>query len=128
MKLQIICIRVFQLVVLSFVVFSCSFNNDDNPAPELRYLVAAQKIVDVPLAEIKQRAGLLSGLAKNEVSVYKLTYNTVALDQSPIVASGLVLFPSNLDTLTLLAFSTAPFLAKKRLPPLINLWEIWKPI
>src|SRR5690554_1076560 len=116
MKLQIICIRVFQLVVLSFVVFSCSFNNDDNPAPELRYLVAAQKIVDVPLAEIKQRAGLLSGLAKNEVSVYKLTYNTVALDQSPIVASGLVLFPSNLDTLTLLAFQHGTILGQEEAP------------
>jgi pimeloyl-ACP methyl ester carboxylesterase len=58
----------------------------------------------------------LAGLAKNEVSAFKLTYNTVNLDQSPIVASGLVLFPNDLDSLSFLAFQHGTILTQEEAP------------
>lgn len=90
MKPKKYCLRFFQLLVLSLFVISCSDNDDNIPTPEQQYLISAEKITDVSLAEIRQRAGLLAVLAKKEVSAFKLTYHTVNLDQSPIVASGLV--------------------------------------
>lgn len=116
MKPQKYCLRFFQFLVLSLFVISCSDNDDNTPSPEQQYLVSAEKITDVSLAEIRERAGLLSGLAKNEVSAYKLTYNTINLDQSPIVASGLVLLPNNLDSLSLLAFQHGTILTQEEAP------------
>ena len=116
MKPQKYYLRFFQFLILSLFVISCSDNDDSIPTPEQQYLVSAEKITDVSLAEIRERAGLLGGLAKNEVSAYKLTYNTVNLDQSPIVASGLVLLPNNLDSLSLLAFQHGTILTQEEAP------------
>lgn len=116
MKPQIFCIRFLQFVFVSLFVVSCIKPEENIPTPENQYLISAQKITDVSLAEIQQRAGLLAGLAKNEVSAFKLTYNTVNLDQSPIVASGLVLFPNDLDSLSLLAFQHGTILTQEEAP------------
>src|SRR5690606_5081595 len=116
MKLRNYCFRFFQLLVFSLFVISCSDNDDNIPIPEQQYLVSAEKITDVSLAEIRQRAGLLAGLARNEVSAYKLAYQTANLDQGPIVASGLVLLPNNLDSLSLLAFQHGTILSQEEAP------------
>ena len=116
MKPQIFCIRFLQLVFVSLFVISCTNHDDDIPTPENQYLISAQQVTDVSLPEIKQRAGLLSGLAKHEVTAFKLTYHTVSLDQSPIVASGLVLLPNNLDSLSLIAFQHGTILTQEEAP------------
>jgi hypothetical protein len=72
MKPQIFCIRFLQFVFVSLFVVSCIKPEENIPTPENQYLISAQKITDVSLAEIQQRAGLLAGLAKNEVSAFKL--------------------------------------------------------
>lgn len=116
MKTQKYCLRLFQFLLLSFFLISCADKEDTVPVPEHQYLISAQKITEVSLTEIKQRAGLLAGLAKNEVSAYKLTYHTVNLDQSPVTASGLVLLPNNIDSLSLLAFQHGTILTQEEAP------------
>lgn len=104
----------FQMLILAFLSISCS--SDSNKPREFQYLVSAKRITDVTVGEIKERAGVLAEVVFNEVLVYKLVYNTRNLDGSPIMASGLVLFPNNLDSLTILSLQHGTILTQEEAP------------
>src|SRR5690606_4109801 len=116
MKTEKLSIVFFQMLLLAFLSFSCSNDSDKNPSQEFNYLVSAKRITDVTVDEIKERAGVLAEVVKHEVLVYKLVYNTMSLDHRPIMASGLVLFPNNLDSLTILSLQHGTILTQEEAP------------
>jgi pimeloyl-ACP methyl ester carboxylesterase len=95
-----------QIIFIALLVTACSKDKNEVPAPENKFLVAAESLTTVPASEVKQRAGaLLSFAVQRSVRVYRLTYRTTTPDNKAITASGLVLFPDNFpDSLTLLSF------------------------
>ncbi|OZI09686.1 hypothetical protein BWI93_02120 [Siphonobacter sp. BAB-5385] len=80
------------LVILLIVTVSGCVK-DHNPKPEFQYLVKADAIAQVSVNEVKQRASILAPIVQYGVTAYRITYQTLGVDQKPVQASGLILLP-----------------------------------
>ncbi len=103
---------VLALVLLTILVFSACQKEEDSPLTEPLYLVEAKLIAEYTTSEIidiLDETGYIPEavsfhLAKYDIAVYRLIYNTTDTGGGEILASGALIVPKGADPLPLLSF------------------------
>jgi hypothetical protein len=107
--------RAIILVVVGFIVFSCS---DDEPG-EKPVLIQSTRILSRSAGELKtflSTSGLsLSSELTYDVDLYKVTYRTMYKNEE-ITASGLVILPKTTTTVGMVSFQHGTITAQSEAP------------
>ncbi|WMJ74276.1 alpha/beta fold hydrolase [Cytophagaceae bacterium ABcell3] len=87
-----------------------------NVVKEHEFLVSYEKKGDVSKAELQERNRKLATVALHDIQAYKIVYNTINTDGSPITASGLLLLPVADKVLPLLSLQHGTITEETRAP------------
>jgi pimeloyl-ACP methyl ester carboxylesterase len=91
-------------VIVSLAAFVWGCSSEDVPAPTTSVLVSAEQVIDLNKEDFFKKlqsglgadAGQLSFFVQSGIKAYKVVYRTKGLDESNLVASGVLLVPKDI--------------------------------